>query len=124
MKQKLLFYLLLLITFNALTVNEVFSQEKNYRLEFGEYKILEKENKIVVYFDIAGINDNDHQNQILSALKEMPNVTFVRIYKSNRGTDHCQLISTNKNLIPEEIQQILKENNVDFNFTSIKIIKE
>ena len=120
----------ILLFFTLISAN-VFAQQSskdnsttnNTRLEFSEYKILEKENKIVVYFDIAGIKDQDHKNEILSSLKDMPYVTFVRIYKSNRGTDHCQLISTNTNLIPEEIQNILKENNADFNYTSVHILK-
>lgn len=102
--------------------SSLYAQEKKEtpksHLIFSENKILNKSEK-VVYFCFSEIRDNDHKNQITKALLNEFFITKVRIYKDLNNNDRCQ-ITTLRDITPEDIQVILKENETNFAFLTVK----
>ena len=115
-KKLLLFFLLFAMAYTYAQKTDVKKCE-NSNLAFTETKPLENNYK-VVYFCIEDIKNEEHKDLILQSFKETDYIKFYRIYKDLYGYDRCQL-NIPENISADEILTILKQNNVDYMYSSI-----
>ncbi len=99
--------------FYAITV---FSQDG--KLEFTQKKITN--DGLTVYFHVVNITDNDQANQVLSELLNDENIYKGRYFKSNQGKDRFQLY-INDIVTAEYVRNILLSQNVDYEFSTVKV---
>ncbi|MBP7076761.1 MAG: hypothetical protein KBB11_06915 [Bacteroidales bacterium] len=107
------FSILLLMTFFGLSA---FAQENI--LEFVQKKTTPE--GFVIYFDVIGINGDDHANAILEDFLADENVQRGRYFISSANKDRYQLY-VNNTVTPNYVLGILKTHGVDFDYTSVSV---
>jgi len=109
------FFLLIIVSFFSL---QLFSQTVKPDIEFKNSK--QVGDKLNIYFDISLLTDSSQISTISNAIEQNSEIISCRIYKSSYGTYRCGSIST---LIVDAvaIRKILLENNVDYDFKSVRI---
>jgi len=108
---------ILVVVSLALIWGNSFSQSQKY--EFKNSKPI-PDGK-VVYFDISGIKDNDHSEELVKVLSQIDGVSFCRIFKSSLKTDACQL-NINSSVSADYVRAILLSNEADFDLESVTVI--
>ncbi|MFA4852678.1 MAG: hypothetical protein WC599_09190 [Bacteroidales bacterium] len=107
---------ILVVVSLALIWGNSFSQSQKY--EFKNSKPI-PDGK-VVYFEISGIKDNDHSEELVKVLSQIDGVSFCRIFKSSLKTDACQL-NINSSVSADYVRAILLSNEADFDLESVKV---